>query len=377
MTLFARWNRLLTGLREQGRYRELTPPAGQDFSSNDYLGYGGGRRAEAEPSTTLSLHSSGAASRLLRGQHPIWDEVESALAAWHGAESALVMTSGYVANEGLLSTVIGPDDWVASDECNHASIIDGLRLGRAERFVYRHGDLNHLEAGMRDIGARRKPGRELFVVTESHFGMEGDFAPLAPLVELAGRFGAHVIVDEAHATGCIGPCGGGLVDSAGLRPGVLATVHTGGKALGVMGAYICGSTRLRELLVNSCRHLIFTTALPPMLGPIWLSMAARVQRDAAGRELLDGSAAHFRQELARRGIAVGGRSYIVPIVLGDEARAVLAASRLQRLGWDVRAIRPPSVPPGTARLRVSVHADHHRERLTALAAALAAVLANR
>src|SRR5262249_39947709 len=149
--------------------------------------------------------------------------------------------------------------------------IDGLRLARAERFVYRHADLDHLESGLRAAG--RAPGvspglsrRALFVVTESLFGMDGDIAPLSEIVALAERYGAHVVVDEAHATGCFGPTGGGCVDSAGLRRRVLATVHTGGKALGVAGAYVCGSALLRDLLVNLCRHFVFTTALPPAVG---------------------------------------------------------------------------------------------------------------
>src|SRR5262249_10947678 len=152
------------------------------------------------------------------------------------------------ANEGLLTTVLEPSDWVASDELNHASIIDGLRLARAERYVYRHNDLDHLEHGLRQAARVRTRERQLFVVTESLFGMDGDLASLGDLVRLAERYEAHLIVDEAHATGCFGANGSGCVDAAGLRGRVLATVHTGGKALGVTGAYVCGPARLRELL---------------------------------------------------------------------------------------------------------------------------------
>src|SRR5262249_37524850 len=222
-------------------------------TSNDYLGYGAARASSAGP----GLPRSGMGSRLLRGHHPIWEEVEAALAGWHGAEAALMMTSGYAANEGLLATVIEPHDWVASDQLNHASIIDGLRLAGAERFVFRHQDLDHLEAGLRAASRGGTGQRERFVVTESLFGMDGGMTPLGPLVQLAERHGAHVIVDEAHSTGCFGPAGSGCVDAAGLRGRVLATVHTGGKALGVCGAYVCGSARLRELLINRCRHFIF------------------------------------------------------------------------------------------------------------------------
>src|SRR5262249_43276260 len=148
-------------------------------------------------------------------------------------------------------------------------IIDGLRLSKAERFVFGHQDLDQLEDGLRRAARTGSAGRQLFVVTESLFGMDGDTAPLPQLAELAQRYDAHLIVDEAHATGCFGPRGSGLVDAAGLRGEVLATVHTGGKALGVVGAYVCGSARLKELLVNRCRHLIFTTALPPAVGAWW------------------------------------------------------------------------------------------------------------
>jgi 8-amino-7-oxononanoate synthase len=366
MTLRDRWSAALEELRRQGRYRRLSPPGGVDFASNDYLGYA------ARPAPAgCGLPRSGTASRLLRGHHPVWDEVEAALARWHGAEAALMMTSGYVANEGLLATAVEPGDWVASDRLNHASIIDGLRLAGAERFVYRHLDLDDLEAGLRAAARARPGGRELFVVTESLFGMDGDVAPLEALLPLAERYGAHVIVDEAHATGCFGPAGSGCVDAAGLRGRVLATVHTGGKALGVCGAYVCGSARLRELLINRCRHFLFTTALPPAVGAWWLEALARVRADDAGRARLHGAAAAFRAELARHGVPAPGAHYIVPVVLGGDGRAVGAAGRLHEAGWDVRAVRPPSVPPGTARLRISVHADHTPQTLAAVAAAVA------
>jgi 7-keto-8-aminopelargonate synthetase-like enzyme len=282
-----------------------------------------------------------------------------------------MMTSGYAANEGLLATVIEPGDWVASDQLNHASIIDGLRLAGMERFIYRHLDLDHLESGLRAASRSSTPQRELFVVTESLFGMDGDVAPLRPLVQLAERYGAHVIVDEAHSTGCFGPAGSGCVDAASLRGDVLATVHTGGKALGVCGAYVCGSTRLRELLINRCRHFIFTTALPPTIGAWWLEALARVQPDDTGRADLHRAAAVLRAELARQGVPVVGTHYIVPVVLGSDGRAADAASRLAAAGWDIRAVRPPSVPPGTARLRISVHADHSLQTLVSAAAAVA------
>lgn len=369
MTLAGRWQTALDGLRHEGRFRELSLPRGVDFSSNDYLGYGAGRLSVGPSEVALS--HSGTASRLLRGHHALWDEVETALAAWHGAEAALVFPSGYTANEGLLSTVVEPQDWVASDRLNHASVIDGLRLSKAERFIFRHNYLNDLESGLREAARMAPPGRQLFVVTESLFGMEGDRAPLRDLVALAEKYQAHVIVDEAHATGCFGPAGSGLVDAAGLRDRVLATVHTGGKALGAPGAYVCGEHRLKQLLVNRCRHFIFTTALPPVAARWWLDALARVTGDDAGRFALHEAAEVFRGELRRSDVEPGGTHYVVPVLLGTDRQAVGAAERLRAAGWDVRAIRPPTVPEGSARLRISIHADHDRDTLQRAARAVA------
>jgi 8-amino-7-oxononanoate synthase len=354
-------------LHREGRYRSLSPPSGIDLSSNDYLGYGGGRLPLHAQDT--GLPRSGTASRLLRGHHAVWEEVETALARWHDAEAALMMTSGYVANEGLLSTVIEPDDWVASDERNHASLIDGLRLGRPQRFVYRHNDLDHLEAGL--LAERQGKARERFIVTESLFSMDGDRTPLAELVALAERHGAHLIVDEAHTTGCFGPVGSGRVDELGLRRRVLATVHTGGKALGVAGAYICCPARLKDYLVNRCRHLLFTTAPAPVLGPWWLAALARVQSDHAGRRALHENAVTLRAALTGLGVMAPGSDYIVPVIIANDARAVRVAGQLQDKGYDIRAIRPQTVPEGTARLRISVHADHDGALLQGVAVALA------
>jgi 8-amino-7-oxononanoate synthase len=244
-------------------------------------------------------------------------------------------------------------------------------VSRPRKFAFRHNDLNHLEDGLKGEAAQRPPGRAMFIVTESLFSMDGDRAPLAEIVALAERYGAHVIVDEAHSTGCFGPGGSGIVDQLGLRSRVLATVHTGGKALGVAGAYICGSPLLRDYLVNRCRHLIFTTALPPAIGPWWLNQLPQVRADDAGRRQLHANAGRLRAALAERGVDALGDTYIVPIVLGDDGRAMRAAARLQERGYDIRAIRPPSVPQGTSRMRISVHADHAPELLDQLAGQIA------
>jgi 8-amino-7-oxononanoate synthase len=369
MNLAQRWLAQLEGLRSKGRLRTLTSVAGVDFASNDYLCYA----TRACPAPDPGLSATGAASRLLRGHHPIWDEVEAALAAWHGAEAALVLTSGYAANQGLLSSVIEPDDWVASDALNHASIVDGLRLTKARRQVYRHLDLNDLEDRMRFAAARRRPDSASFIVTESLFSMDGDAAPLGALTLLAEQYAANLIVDEAHATGCFGSNGSGLVDAHGLRSSILASVHTGGKALGVPGAYVCCSALLKQVLINRCRPFIFTTALPPLIGAWWLHALGRVKADAPGRRRLHDNARLFRNELKTRAMTVPGEHFIVPVMLGEDGRAFQAAGRLQQLGFDIRAIRPPTIPEGTARLRISIHADHDSDTLRRAATAVAEV----
>jgi len=367
MSLENRWGNQIDALSSQGLLRQLTPPRGIDFSSNDYLGF--------SKNPSINGHDgerSGTSSRLVRGHHQVWEKVESRLAQWYGKDcAALMMTSGYAANEGLLSTVIEPHDWVASDELNHASIIDGIRLSNAEKFIFRHNDLEHLEKGLRQAAATRSKERELFIVTESLFGMEGDCAPLDQIVGLAKKFDAHVIVDEAHATGCLGPEGKGRTFSLDDANVLLATVHTGGKALAVPGAYIIGSRLLKEFLINRCRHFIYTTALPPTVGAWWIDSINRVTGAHREREKLLSNAFFFRQALASNGIPTYGEHYVVPIILGDNDRALSAAQTLQKEGFDVRAIRPPTVPPGTARLRISIHADHDQAGWQALADAVA------
>ena len=370
MTLPHRWQSHLDVLRSQNRLRNLRVGEGVDFSSNDYLGYASlHSKAKAH-----ELSRSGAASRLLRGHHAIWEEVESELVRWHGAEAALVMTSGYTANVGLLSTVIEPGDWVASDALNHASIIDGLKLSGATRQIYRHLDLDHLHDQLRQGAMNRTPDAARFIVTESLFSMDGDVAALVELAALAEKYDAQLIVDEAHSTGCFGPQGAGIVDQLGLRSRLLGTVHTGGKALGVPGAYICCSALVKQLLINRCRAFLFTTALPPQVGAWWLEALKRIRSDDNGRQRLQENSRLFRQQLQSRGVSAIGEHYIVPVVLGDDIKAVCAAGQLQERGFDIRAIRPPTVPDGTARLRVSIHADHDGDTLLRAAAAVAEVV---
>jgi 8-amino-7-oxononanoate synthase len=288
-------------------------------------------------------------SRLLRGQHPVFARLEERLAQFCQTETALLFGSGYAANVGLLQTVVGPGDLVLSDQHNHASLIDGIRLSGARRFIYPHQDLEALEEAL----AAPRPGRA-FVVTESVFSMEGDLTPLAEIVERAERQGALVIVDEAHATGLYGARGAGRVEELGLRERVLATVHTGGKALGSGGAWIAGPAVLRDLLLHRARPLVFSTAPLPVLAAALRAGLELLTREPQRRVEVHAKAALLRKALAEAGVAAGGASAIVPLVVGENEAALALQEGLARAGFDARAVRPPTVPEGQARLRVTV-----------------------
>jgi 8-amino-7-oxononanoate synthase len=350
--LYSRLRRVLDELERKGRRRTLSPPSGHDFSSNDVLG-----------ASAVHPEIAATASRLLRGHRREWDAVEAALAAWHGVEATTLFNTGYAANLGVLSALLMEGDYVLSDALNHASIIDGLRSTRAERFIYRHGDVGHLREGL-----ARANGRPTFIVTESLFGMDGDI----PDLKAIAACDAALIVDEAHATGVFGPRGSGLVDALGVRDRVVASVHTGGKALGVPGAYVAGTKLLHDFLVNTSRNLIFTTALPPIAATWWAEALSSTQANEAGRARVQALSDHLRAALSARDVPHLGEAYIVLIPVGEDHKAVALAQRLQASGFDVRAIRPPTVPEGSARLRISIHANHDEALLDALAVALAA-----
>ena len=321
--------------------------------SNDYLGLADNSQVRCAASDAAMHWGSGAgASRLVSGSMGVHAELERRLAEFKGKPSALLFGSGYLANTGVVSALAGRDEVVLSDELNHASIIDGCRLSRAETFVYRHRDTEHLEWGLRKAG-----GRASLIVTDGVFSMDGDVAPLAEIAELAGRYDCRVMVDEAHATGCVGPGGRGSVAAAGLSDEVDVVMGTLGKALGNYGAYVCGSSELTEYLVNVCRPLIFSTALPPsvVLGAqraLELVNESRIER-------LQANASELRTGLREQGLEVGGsETQIVPLVVGDaDAAMALCEGALER-GVFAQAIRPPTVPEGTSRLRMTAMATH-------------------
>jgi len=362
----------LAELRGRNQLRSIAQVAGVDLCSNDYLGLAEDPRLKEAVLESVAAASrvGGAGSRLLSGHDPVWNELEEEFAAFAEAETALYFSSGYAANLGLLASVLSKDDLVFSDARNHASLIDGMRLSGARRVIYPHLDLNALERALREHA--RESCRKL-VVTESVFSMEGDIADVKALQDLAGRFGASLVVDEAHATGVYGPRGAGVVAEARLSGEVFATVHTCGKALASAGALVCGSRALREFLINHARTLTFSTAMPPyMAGQV---RAALRLAGAMNQERLRLQALVWLLPLKLQGAGwqtPGRHSQIVPVVLGSNEDALSAAAFLQAQGFSVRAIRPPTVPAGTARLRLSLTTRVTMEHLASILAALKA-----
>jgi len=356
----------LDSLEARSQLRRLEIVRGINFCSNDYLGLSSDARLRDAVAAALAggSPSGSTGSRLLSGHALVWDELESELARWGGAEAALYFNSGYAANTGLFSCVLQPDDVVFSDSANHASIIDGIRLSGARKVIFPHLDWNVLEDELR----RAAPGQgQKFIAVESVFSMDGDRAPLTGLLALAERYGAELIADEAHATGVLGPEGRGLVAAAGAAHRVLAAVHTCGKALAGMGAFVLCSNVLKQTLVNHARSFIFSTALPPYLAA-QVRAAIRIATAAdAERVRLVELATHLRARLRDNGFDTArSDSQIVPVMLGENERALAVAARLGQDGFAVRAIRPPTVPPGTARLRLSLTVKHTTEMLDRL-----------
>ena len=347
----------LRGLEARSQRRSLCEIAGVNLCSNDYLGLAEDERLRAAVIEAVREvpRVGGTGSRLLSGQLRVWDEIEQEFAEFAGTEAALYFGSGYAANMGVLTSLLGKSDTVFSDELNHASLIDGIRLSGARKVIYPHLDLDALERALREQAGTS--GRK-FVVTETVFSMDGDVVPLRDLVALAERFGAGVIVDEAHATGVHGSSGRGIsaeAGGAGGSGGVVAAIHTCGKALASAGAFVCGSAVLKEHLINHARTFIFSTAMPPyMAGQIRAALRLALGMDARRAKLLSG-ARRLATGLRAQGYHTAGSStQIVPVVVGGNEEALAAAEFLQQQGFAVRAIRPPTVKAGRARLRFSL-----------------------
>jgi 8-amino-7-oxononanoate synthase len=333
--------------------------------SNNYLGLADHPRlARAAADAALALGTSSGASRLISGSMSIHTELEMRLAEFKGKEAALLFGSGYLANTGTIAALTGRGEVVFSDELNHASIIDGCRLSRAESFVYRHRDIEHLEWAL-----RRAAGRASLIVTDGVFSMDGDIALLPELAILARRYGCRLMVDEAHATGCMGPGGRGSAAAVGLTDEVDVLMGTLGKALGGYGAYICGSRELTDYLVNTARPFIFSTALPPSVVAAAGAALDLLQESPERVKQLKANAAVLRQALRDEGLEPAGfGTQIVPLLIGEADDTVELSERLLERGIFAQAIRPPTVAPGTCRLRLTVMATHREADLRRAAA---------
>jgi 8-amino-7-oxononanoate synthase len=376
----------LDDLRDRGLHRRtrlISGPQGPRVTvdgrpvlllcSNNYLGLADHPRVrEAAAEAALRWGVGAGASRLVSGTMTVHEELEGRLAAFEGREAAVLFGSGYLANAGVVSALAGRGDVVFSDELNHASIVDGCRLSRAEVVVYRHNDVEHLGWELARAG-----GRAALVVTDSVFSMDGDVAPLADLVELAHRHGARLAVDEAHGTGALGPGGRGAVAAAGLEDEVDVVVGTLGKSLGAYGAYACGSATLVEYLVNASRPFIFSTAPPPPAVAGALAALDVLEAEPERVERLHANGRLVRRELRAAGLDPGpSETQIVPLVVGGAAVAVRACEAALERGVFAQAIRPPTVPDGTSRLRLVARADHEPAELEAAGAMLVECLAS-
>jgi glycine C-acetyltransferase/8-amino-7-oxononanoate synthase len=328
--------------------------------SNNYLGLAHHPKVRSAAADAAERYGAGAGgSRLISGTMSLHRTLEERLADFKGTRAALLFGSGYLANTGTVAALAGPGDVVFSDELNHASIIDGCRLSRSEVFVYRHRDTEHLEWGLRRAGTRAG-----LIVTDSVFSMDGDVAPLPDLHGLARRHGCMLMVDEAHGTGALGSGGRGAVAAAGLSGEVDVVVGTLGKALGSYGAYVCTSRPVAELLVNTARPFIFSTAPPPPSVGAALAALAILREHPGIVEQLRRNAAILRESLGAYGLDLGGsRTQIIPVMIGDARRAVSLCEHALDRGVFAQAIRPPTVPDGTSRLRLAVMATHSADEL--------------
>ena len=366
--------KLQAGLRDlesRSQRRTLVEITGVNLCSNDYLGLADNRALKQTVIEAMvkATRIGGTGSRLLSGHAAVWNELEEEFAAFAGSEAALYFGSGYAANIGLITSLANKNDVIFSDASNHASIIDGIRLSGARKVIYPHRDLNALESSLKEN--QSKPGQGKLIVTETVFGMDGDVAPLDAIVALAEKYGASVIVDEAHATAVHGPQGRGIAAQFLADGRVLSAMHTCGKALASAGAFVCGAVVLREHLINHARTFIFSTAMPPYVAEqIRAALCLAAGMDEERAELLSRSQ-NLAKSLQHDGCeTLATTTQIVPTVIGANDAAVAAAEFLQRAGFAVRAIRPPTVPQGTARLRFSMTHKISAAELEKLAAAL-------
>jgi 8-amino-7-oxononanoate synthase len=368
MDPFEAQRRDLAELAERSRSRRLAERAGLDFSSNDYLGLAGdpALAAAVRDAIDAGVPIGSGGSRLLRGNHAAHEALEAQAAGFFGAESALYFSTGYAANAALLATLPQRGDLILHDALIHASAHEGMRLSRAEPRSAAHNDVGDFEDAILDWRHEGGTGR-VWITVESLYSMDGDQAPIADLAALADRHDAILIVDEAHATGVFGDRGRGLAAELAGRPNLI-TLHTCGKALGCEGALLCGPAVVRDFLVNRGRAFIFSTAPSPLMA-VAVGAALTLIAEPSRRTQLHALRARAEALLAPVGVQATG-SQILPLIVGEDARTMAMAAALQARGFDVRGIRPPTVPAGTSRLRISLTLNVSEADIAALADAL-------
>jgi 8-amino-7-oxononanoate synthase len=344
----------LLGLAQQGRLRALRGRSGVDFTSNDYLGMAESEelRLAAAAAIARGVPVGSGGSRLLRGNHPEHEALEQEAAAYFGAETALYFGGGYLANLAIFSTLPQRGDLVVHDELIHASVHEGLRRGRADGLSIPHNNIDAFDAAIVRWRANGGKGRP-WISVESLYSMDGDSPDLAALLAVADRHEAMLVIDEAHATGVLGPQGRGLAAGFEGRENVI-TLHTCGKALGTVGGFILAPRIICDFLVNRARPFIFATAPSPLIAAITRAALEISRTNPQRREQLARLVRFAGTELRRRCGIEGSGTHILPVIIGSDRAAVDVAAALQRRGFDIRAIRPPTVPEGTARLRIAL-----------------------
>jgi 8-amino-7-oxononanoate synthase len=356
----------IQALKARSRHRTLSLPAGIDFTSNDYLGFAShpALREAAEAAMAKDGLAGAGGSRLLRGHHETHERLETSAAEFFAVERALFFNSGFDANLALFGTLLRRHDAVVFDEAIHASAKEGMHAAPAKRYRARHNEAQSFEDEIKR--ARRQGAKHIFIAVESVYSMDGDLAPLAALDEIARRHEATLVVDEAHATGVFGPNGRGAGE--GLHGAHWISLHTCGKALGVAGALVCAGAETIDILINSARPFIYSTALPPFIAAMVQRSLQLIDEGSSRRERLR-ELAPIAHRALNGNIPFAG-SQIVPVILGADEAALRVAASVRAAGFDVRAIRPPTVPEGTARLRVAIHASHSEDEIARFAEAV-------
>lgn len=362
---------------EQGLLRTLNPIAWRnkariffngreyvDFASNDYLSLSNHPKLIGAAKKAAEEFGVGAgASRLMSGDFKLHHRLEEEIARFKNKEAALFFNSGYQANTGIISSLYGKGDCIFYDRLSHASIIDGVILSLAKGFRFQHNDIEHLESMLRK---ERGEFKEALIITESVFSMDGDKAPLKELADLKEKYNCKIFVDEAHATGVFGRNGSGLVEEGGLEEKIDFIMGTFSKALAGFGAYLATTREIADYLINTCRSFIYSTALPPLIAACNLASIDLIREEPFRREGLLQKSRYLREALPRKGFKVIGDSQIIPVITGDNFKTVELADKLKEKGYWVVPVRPPTVPAGSARLRLSLSYGHEKDILDKL-----------